>query len=450
MRIAIFQNLYTRRVMTSITAPSGSEVVHVTGFDDDIKVKSDRFVNYFLISFFVTGLLLSLVYDTLDVALGISVPLLSAYYGTKWLLPDSDLYQYVLSAILGIFMAQFIYQMHGMFEMHFFAFIGSAILITYQNWKLQLPIAAVVVLHHALFGYLQYSGLDSIYFSQLDYMDIETFAVHIVLAVVIFYLCGLWSYHMKDYASRHIQHTFALGKLQKDQEQNKLLRKTNLELDKFVYSVSHDLRAPLLSMQGVIDMTDMFTEEEITRKHMGMLRESVGKLDTFISDIHHYSRNARLEMKLEPIDFNELLTGLSQQLAYMNGTRAVDIQIDIAGAPSFVSDRYRVQMVLNNLISNAIRYQNIENLDPYVKVGVEISETEARIAVSDNGIGIDEENYLRIFDMFYRVSDLSKGSGLGLYIVKETVEVLKGSISLESELGSGTTFLIRLPNTTTS
>lgn len=434
--------------MTSITAPSENEVVKVTGFQEEIKLKSDRFANYFLLAFFSIGLLLAAVYDTWEVAFGIGLPLLSAYYVTKWALPNSTLYQYVLSTVLGLFMAQFIYQMHGMFEMHFFAFIGSAILITYQNWKLQLPIALIAVLHHGIFGFLQYSGVQGVYFTQLDYMDIETFAVHGILAAVIFFLCGLWSYNIREYSLRHIAQTFELGKLQRNDEQNKLLRKTNLELDKFVYSVSHDLRAPLLSMQGVIDMTEMFSEEELTIKHMGMLKESVEKLDTFIADIHHYSRNARQEMKLQTIDFQHLLDGLNQQLAYMNGTRPIDIHIEVDGNGAFVSDKYRVQMVMNNLISNAIRYQNIENENPFVKVKVKTCENEAMITVEDNGIGIADEKHHKIFDMFYRVSDQSKGSGLGLYIVKETIDVLEGSIAMSSEVGVGTTFHLRIPNKT--
>lgn len=432
--------------MTNITSPETPDVVYVSGYNDDIKVRSDRFVNYFLLAFVLTGFGLAMVYDTWNVALGIGLPLVSAYYVTKLILPQSNLYQYVLGAVLALFMAQFIYQMHGMFEMHFFAFIGSAILITYQNWKLQIPLAVVVILHHAIFGFLQYTGNDEIYFSQLDFTDIETFAIHGVLAAVIFYLCGLWAYHMEKYSKRHIEQTYALGKLQRNEEQNKLLRKTNLELDKFVYSVSHDLRAPLLSMHGVIDMTDMMTEEEITHKHMGMLRESVEKLDTFITDIHNYSRNAREDIKLEMICFDGLVNGLGQQLAYMNGTRPVDLRISVKGSKKFVSDKYRVNMVLNNLISNAIRYQNNEIDEPFVKVTVESTDRWAEITVEDNGIGIDPENHRKIFDMFYRVSDLSKGSGLGLYIVKETIDVLRGSIGVTSEAGKGTTFHIRIPN----
>src|SRR6185369_10493152 len=101
-----------------------------------------------------------------------------AYYSAKLVMPKSNLYQYVLGAVLGIFMAQYIYQMHGLFEMHFFAFIGSAILITYQNWKLQIPMLLVVLVHHAAFGYLQDSGI-KVYFTQLDYFELRTFLIHL-------------------------------------------------------------------------------------------------------------------------------------------------------------------------------------------------------------------------------------------------------------------------------
>src|SRR6478609_5200475 len=118
-----------------------AQTLQVDAFILQIKERSDKLMNYFLL----------------------------AYYSVKLFAPHSTLYQYVLSTVFGIFMAQYIYQMHGLFEMHFVAFVGSAMLITYQNWKLQLPLVLIVVLHHAVFGYLQYLGFDKIYFTQLDY-----------------------------------------------------------------------------------------------------------------------------------------------------------------------------------------------------------------------------------------------------------------------------------------
>jgi two-component system sensor histidine kinase/response regulator len=163
----------------------------------DVRERSDRLMNYFLTGYFIIGLVLAVFYETWLIAFGIGGLCLLAYYSTKLLLPESDLYQYVLSVVLGIFMAQYIYQMHGLFEMHFFAFIGSALLITYQKWKLQIPVTVVVLVHHAVFGYLQNTGLREIYFTQLDYFALQTFIIHILLAAVIFFICGLWAYQLK-------------------------------------------------------------------------------------------------------------------------------------------------------------------------------------------------------------------------------------------------------------
>jgi PAS domain S-box-containing protein len=169
----------------------------IEDFKSDVKNKSDRLMDYFLPGFFTIGILFAFYYDTWMIAIGVGGLSLLAYYSAKFFLPSSDLYQYVLSTVLGLFMAQYIYQMHGMFEMHFFAFIGSTILITYRKWQLQIPIAVVVTVHHATFGYLQYIGFDEIHFTQLDYMSLQTFIIHILLAVGIFSLCGFWSYRFK-------------------------------------------------------------------------------------------------------------------------------------------------------------------------------------------------------------------------------------------------------------
>src|SRR5678815_3623733 len=121
----------------------------IEDFKSDVKNKSDRLMDYFLPGFFFFVILFAFYYDTWMIAIGVGGLSLLAYYSAKFFLPSSDLYQYVLSTVLGLFMAQYIYQMHGMFEMHFFAFIGSTILITYRKWQLQIPIAVVVTVHHA-------------------------------------------------------------------------------------------------------------------------------------------------------------------------------------------------------------------------------------------------------------------------------------------------------------
>lgn len=415
---------------------------HIQDFLFIIKRKSDHLTNYFLISFFFIGLLLAFYYDTWMIGIGVGSLLLLAYYSAKIALPKSNLYQYVLSVVLGIFMAQFIYQMHGLFEMHFVAFISSAILITYQNWKLQIPLMLVVTIHHALFGYFQYMGFDKIYFSQLDYMSLQTFIIHMILAGAIFSVCGLWAYQFKKYSEAHIKLIF-----NKREIENQELKTANYELDRFVYSTSHDLRAPLNSMMGLIEIAKDDTTEEQMLDYLKMLKGSAEKLDGFICDILDYSRNSRMKIDNEHINFKELLSDVTENLKFIGGNiRTVEIKIDIPEETSIYSDKNRLLTILNNLISNAIRYQNSKIANPFVSVKIETFPTETIILIKDNGIGIDKESQAKIFDMFYRVSQESVGSGLGLYIVKEAVSKLNGDIKVQSEIGIGTTFLIKIPN----
>src|ERR1700743_1582201 len=105
-------------------------------FQAEVKRRSDKLMNYFLIAFFLGGIYLAHYFNTYNIAVGVGGLCLLAYYSVKLLLPGSDLYQYVLSVVVGLFMAQYIYQMHGLFEMHFLAFISCALLITYQKWQL--------------------------------------------------------------------------------------------------------------------------------------------------------------------------------------------------------------------------------------------------------------------------------------------------------------------------
>lgn len=228
---------------------------------------------------------------------------------------------------------------------------------------------------------------------------------------------------------------------------NEQLSKTNMELDRFVYSVSHDLRAPLSSMQGILNLMTISTEDELLLSDLQRLKGSVLKLDGFILDILDYSRNARLDVKSELVNFEEKIGDCITNLKFMDSKiKLPDLDFEVRGVFPFYSDRSRIKIILNNLVSNAIRYSKQDAPESRVHILVEQSETSACIVISDNGIGISEEHQERVFDMFYRVSHRSMGSGLGLYIVKETVEKLKGRIEMKSTLGQGTIFTITLPN----
>lgn len=225
------------------------------------------------------------------------------------------------------------------------------------------------------------------------------------------------------------------------------LKKINSELDKFVYSVTHDLRAPLSSILGVVGLLEMGTSDASTMKDIGLIKLSVNKLDSFIMDILDYSRNSRMEIKKELINFKEMLDDSIGNLKFMgSGNDKIDIRLEFIGEENFYSDASRLSIIFNNLVSNAIRYSDPLKENPFVEIKIKISEVGAEISVMDNGIGITEENQQKVFDMFYRISKKSVGSGIGLYIVKETVEKLNGQISVDSSPGNGTTFIVTVPN----
>ncbi len=229
--------------------------------------------------------------------------------------------------------------------------------------------------------------------------------------------------------------------------QNNELLKTNSELDKFVYSVSHDLRAPLSSMAGVAEIVLDESQDEFVVENVSMIQGSIKKLDGFILDILDYSRNSRVEVSKEPIDLNEILHEIKNNLKYMGKDRKeVRLEMKVNCPVILNTDKSRLSIILNNLISNAIRYSDPKSSDPYVLVEAVSDAKRTRIIVKDNGIGIDKVAQSKVFDMFYRVSKDSIGSGLGLYIVKECVTKLMGTITIVSEVGKGTEFHVELPH----
>lgn len=224
------------------------------------------------------------------------------------------------------------------------------------------------------------------------------------------------------------------------------LKKVNEEMDRFVYSTSHDLRAPLLSILGLLNIIENENTQYDLNGYLKLLRDSTVKLDRFISDIIDYSKNTRLELDCKEIDLTSLIDDCFKHLNYMPGCSTLLKLVNVDSGPSFHGDPTRLSILFNNLISNAIKYQNEDIDDSFVNIEASVTKKELCVEIEDNGIGIDEKYLKKIFDMFYRASPDAKGSGLGLYIVQETMDKMEGSISAESKLGKGTKFSIRIPN----
>ncbi len=229
-------------------------------------------------------------------------------------------------------------------------------------------------------------------------------------------------------------------------KQNEELVKVNHELDRFVYSVSHDLRAPLTSILGLINIARTEEDRDNIMTYLDLQERSVLKLDYFIREIIDLSKNARLPAQKQSICFQELIEEIWEGQTYDPDTAYITKEITVNQPIAFQSDKSRIGVILNNLISNSIRYANPQQPHQYIKIKAEVSLKEAVITVEDNGIGIHSQHVDKVFDMFYRASETKTGSGLGLYIVKETVNKMNGFVQVQSRVGSGTTFTVTLPN----
>lgn len=228
------------------------------------------------------------------------------------------------------------------------------------------------------------------------------------------------------------------------QGRNKELVKLNKELDSFAYSVSHDLKAPLTSIQGLLNIARL-EKGENALEYYDKIENSVDKLDQFIKDIIDYSKNARADIKKEPVKVLSVVNGMLEGLSYLSDKKKIRSELDIKSGLEVETDKTRFVFILNNLLTNAFRYADLEKEDPFVKVSAHKEGDKLVLIITDNGQGIKKEHQRKVFEMFYRANEGSSGSGLGLYIVKESVNRLKGKLKLESEYGIGTTVKVTLP-----
>ena len=270
--------------------------------------------------------------------------------------------------------------------------------------------------------------------------DRVSFMVNFFTAGGLLFLI-LWyttlAYHK---AEQHLQQM-----AQEAQEQNELLTQANEELDRFVYSTSHDLKAPLASINGLLQILEARSTVENLQPYLGMVQNRILNLEHFIEDITQYARNARTTLQLSPVALHLFIKDVLDSHRFLHPEHRLELRQLTDPATVVVSDPQRLLTILNNLVSNAIKYHRLENPAPYIAVGAEIASGQLHLWIEDNGPGIAPEVQSRMFEMFYRGDERSSGSGLGLYIVKEAVEKLGGRLEVISELGKGTTFDVWIP-----
>ncbi len=335
--------------------------------------------------------------------------------------------------------------------------IGSMVFISlcaYNRWQifwLALLSIVVILVHFQIIITKFHAGVPS----SMAISDIVIYALLFILTSFISYyryrisenlIMGLELESEKVKNLNNSLQAQVEERTQKIQEQNRQLQKSNFELDYLVYRVSHDVRGPIVSALGLIDLIRTEAKNPQALEYLEILCSLVLKLDVLVKDLIELSQNARLEVECELIDWQSLYEEALEKNHIYGNFDKLEKKITIEAFSDFYTDKQRLLVALTNLISNAIKYADTTKETPFLSIKIEANEYKSHIKVKDNGQGIESRHLEKVFDMFYRATDKSPGSGLGLYIVKEIVERLGGSVQVESKINKGSCFEIQLPN----
>ena len=232
------------------------------------------------------------------------------------------------------------------------------------------------------------------------------------------------------------------------EERTAQLQKVNQEIEAFTYSVSHDLRAPLRTMQGFAqalleDYSDRL--DEIGQEYTQYIIEGAVQMDTLISDLLAYSRLSRTQINFQPVDLTYVVQEALRQLSAQIEQRPAEVTVD-APLPQVIAHRLTLVQVVTNLLSNAIKFVKPE-VPPKVRIYAQEEQNWIRLSIVDNGIGIAPEHQERIFRVFERLHgvEIYPGTGIGLAIVRKGLERMGGRVGVESQPGQGSRFWIELP-----
>lgn len=223
------------------------------------------------------------------------------------------------------------------------------------------------------------------------------------------------------------------------------LEKLNRDLNRFVYSISHDLRSPLMSVLGLIQLHDLNPQDHSSAAVLKMIKDTTHRMDEYIHQMMDYFLNLREEIHYETVFLSDLLNKLVQDAKSINQSAQVDVSIT---GVALVTDPFRLRIILVNLLSNAFRFSKQNTSQHKVSVRARIEPMSLVVEIEDNGMGILNEHLNSIFDLFFRTEDgmQKQGSGLGLFIVKEAIERLGGKVEVSSNPTTGTLFSISIPN----
>ncbi|GAB4336789.1 MAG: transcriptional regulator [Flammeovirgaceae bacterium] len=224
------------------------------------------------------------------------------------------------------------------------------------------------------------------------------------------------------------------------------LQKANEELDLFVYRASHDLKGPLMRLLGLSQLALMESKDDSSLEYLRWIEKNIQEMDSTLDKLLMINVINRSASKKEKLNFQEIKEYLLKYVyQHFPQSKNVDIRFQIEEELVFVSDEDLVKIIIENLLENSILYSKKQSEDAFSEITISMINNDLYIKVHDNGIGIQEEHLPKIYDMFFRGTDESKGNGLGLYVVKKALEKLHGKIECRSQVGKFTTFEVWIP-----
>lgn len=324
----------------------------------------------------------------------------------------------------------------GIFLFFIPAGIGSFAILSFEDNKTGLLLIAftTTLFLLAYFGDIKFPAVTQLSKSYIRISFVFNYLVSLTISVLAIYFQMNLNKQSEDELIQ--KENFA-------NQKNAELQKVNEALDRFVYSVSHDLRSPLSSILGLINLANLTKDPEELNQIIKMIQGRVMAQDNFIREIIDYSRNARTETVLEPIVLKKLVDEVIETLKFDGLADKIEFRKEIPEDFILTSDKIRLTVILSNLIGNAIKYHDLKKQYPFIQIGFDMERN--CLYVEDNGSGVMPQHQQKIFNMFYRGSDRVTGSGLGLFITKEAVSKLGGAINLKSVYGEGSTFTVIFP-----
>ena len=231
--------------------------------------------------------------------------------------------------------------------------------------------------------------------------------------------------------------------LEKNQEQTEIIQNKNAELDTFFHRISHDLRGPISALLGLSFLAKVDIKDPVALDYIDKQEKQVERLNHIISGLINLTRLGQGDLEKEKIDFNKIVDECITSFNSLPNFEAISFRKEIQPDIEFYSAWSLLTAIMQNLLENAIKYSSKSS--PFVIVRVYSTNENLFIEVEDNGQGILLEHQPKIFEMFFRATKNATGTGLGLYILKRSVDRLNGTVSLQSVVGKGSAFTVKLP-----